>query len=145
NRLEVYDNLRYFTWTGRHVRGTPTTIEPRQQELNALYQAWFPKKVERTEVVQVGRPLLSLSDEELIERASRAQGGSGERFARLWRGDYRDYRNPHTDEVDESRADLALLGMLAYWTGKDPLRMERLFQQSGLYRSHRWNAPARTG
>src|SRR5262249_27527867 len=102
------------------------------------------KPVKRTEVVQVGQPF-DLSDEELIERASRARGGSSERFARLWRGDCRDYRNPHTGQVDESRADLALLGMLAYWTGKDSLRMERLFEQSRLYRAHRWNAPARTG
>ncbi len=55
------------------------------------------------------------------------------------------YRNPHTGEIDGSRTDLALLGMLAYWMGMVPLHMERLFQQSGLYLAHRWNALVRTG
>lgn len=37
-RIEMYDHLKYFTVTGRHIPGTPETIEDRQEELTALYQ-----------------------------------------------------------------------------------------------------------
>jgi putative DNA primase/helicase len=37
DRLEMYDCKRYFTVTGNHLPGTPTTIEDRQEELLALH------------------------------------------------------------------------------------------------------------
>jgi putative DNA primase/helicase len=37
-RIEMYDNGRYFTWSGMHLAGTPTTIEDRQEELLALHR-----------------------------------------------------------------------------------------------------------
>lgn len=37
-RTEAYDCNRYFTITGNHLPGTPTTIEHRQAELEALHQ-----------------------------------------------------------------------------------------------------------
>jgi putative DNA primase/helicase len=36
-RTEMYDFGRYFTFTGRHLVGTPLTIEDRQEELLILY------------------------------------------------------------------------------------------------------------
>ena len=36
-QLEVYDRLRYFTVTGHHLTGTPTTVEPREAQLRDLY------------------------------------------------------------------------------------------------------------
>ena len=39
---------------------------------------------------------------------------------------------------DRSRADLALCNHLAYWTQKDPLRMDKLFRNSCLYRD-KWD------
>ena len=36
--IEMYDHSRYFTWTGKHLNGTPTTIENRQVELLDLHQ-----------------------------------------------------------------------------------------------------------
>lgn len=38
-KLEMYDSNRYFTVTGHHLAGTPTTIEPRQERLQNLH-AW---------------------------------------------------------------------------------------------------------
>lgn len=35
---EMYDHARYFTVTGKHLEGTPTTLENRQSELLDLYQ-----------------------------------------------------------------------------------------------------------
>jgi putative DNA primase/helicase len=38
NRIEMYDHVRYFTVTGRHVPGTPLTIEEREMRLRQLYE-----------------------------------------------------------------------------------------------------------
>jgi putative DNA primase/helicase len=38
NRLEMYDCKRYFTITGKHLEGTPTTIEDRYDELLAIHR-----------------------------------------------------------------------------------------------------------
>jgi len=37
-QVEIYDRGRYFTVTGQHLPGTPTTIENRQSELKELYE-----------------------------------------------------------------------------------------------------------
>jgi putative DNA primase/helicase len=39
--IEVYDQGRYFTVTGEHIKGTPGTIEDRQAELTAMYDRVF--------------------------------------------------------------------------------------------------------
>lgn len=36
-QLEIYDQGRYFTVTGHHLPGTPTTLECREAQLRALY------------------------------------------------------------------------------------------------------------
>lgn len=40
-KIELYGEKRFFTVTGRHLSGTPPTVEHRQAELNALYAEWF--------------------------------------------------------------------------------------------------------
>lgn len=39
--LEVYDHARYLTITGRHLPGTPTTIEERSEAITALHRRLF--------------------------------------------------------------------------------------------------------
>ena len=40
--FEMYSESRYFTITGHHLEGTPTTIESRQEEINRLHARMFP-------------------------------------------------------------------------------------------------------
>ena len=40
--LEVYSDARYFVVTGEHMRGTPTTIEHRQEQLEAVLARFLP-------------------------------------------------------------------------------------------------------
>src|SRR5215217_7101146 len=40
-RFEVYDRGRYFTVTGRHLAGTPKTIEARQEHLERVVKRVF--------------------------------------------------------------------------------------------------------
>src|SRR5215207_2016160 len=127
-RFETYDRNRYFTVTGKHLAGTPQTIEGRQEELRAVVGRVFgeestnghAKPVAATELVDNG-----LSDSEVIQKALAASNGA--RFSRLWNGDTSGYGS-------HSEADLALCGMLAFWTGGDATRIDTLFRQSGLYR-----------
>ncbi len=143
DRVELYDAERFFTWTGQQLAGTPTTIERRQAALTHLYRELFPTTSPPLVPLPPAGPALTLDDEELIKRASWARG-SGAKFTRLWAGDASAYRRAD-GSIDQSRADLALLGLLAYWTRKDPSQMERLFRRSGLYRPERWHEPARSG
>lgn len=52
---------------------------------------------------------------------------NGAKFDRLWNGDTTEY-------ASHSEADQALCNLLAFWTGGDPHRVERLFYESGLVR-----------
>jgi hypothetical protein len=41
DRIEMYERVRFFTVTGRHVDGTPTTINERTPQLAALHRRFF--------------------------------------------------------------------------------------------------------
>ncbi|MGD0827802.1 MAG: hypothetical protein ABSA09_06910 [Desulfobaccales bacterium] len=130
----MYDRGRYFTMTGHHLEGTPATIEPRQGELEALHTEIFGKPPE-----EPGQPPPKdtgadpeLSDFALIDKAKLA--ANGRKFEKLWRGDIGEY------EGDDNRGDLALCSLLAFWTGPDPGRIDRLFRQSELMRK-KWDRP----
>ena len=130
-RFEAYDRGRYFTVTGRHLEGTPTSIEYRQEQLESVTQRVFANSAaprtnghgEPTAALEaVGN---GLSAEEVVRKASSAS--NGERFARLWAGDTSDYGS-------HSEADLALCSRLVFWTGSEPGRIDDLFRRSGLHR-----------
>jgi len=126
-KLEMYSQGRYFTMTGAHLLGTPATTEPRQAELEGIHREIFEKaQDEGQDPPKDTGPLMELSDRELIEQAH--QGAKGQEFTKLWRGDWSGYHS-------QSEADAALLFRLAFWTGKDAARMDRLFRQSGLMRA----------
>jgi hypothetical protein len=134
--IELYAKGGYCTVTGFHIEGTPTTIEDRDEEIRGLYEEVFGGN---------GKPLqqknepssCSLSDEEVIKKATTAR--NGDKFRRLWNGDTSDYVSP-------SEADEALCCLLAFWVGNDPARINALFRKSGLYRTKwdRHNYAART-
>jgi hypothetical protein len=139
-RFEAYDRGRYFTVTGRHLAGTPQSIESRQEQLERVVQWVFGGSDTESENGQSPNTLApkpnGLTDEELIQKALSAS--NGKRFSRLWSGDMSGYGS-------HSEADLALCGMLAFWTGGDPIRMDRLFRASGLYREKWERAGYREG
>lgn len=68
---------------------------------------------------------VSLDDNAIIAKAQAAKDGRS--FQQLFGGDWVGYPS-------QSEADQALCNKLAFWTGKDPARMDRIFRISGLYR-----------
>jgi putative DNA primase/helicase len=128
--IGVFQTGRFLYCTGEHVRGTPTTIEERQAELERVLEQYLPTlQAERTAAVP--QPV-DLDDQELLDRAMAARNGAD--FQRLWAGDISGHGNDH------SRADLALCGMLAFWTNGDRARIDRMFRRSGLMRE-KWERP----
>jgi putative DNA primase/helicase len=126
--LEIYDAGRYFVITGQHVSGTPNTIQERQRQLDEVLAEYLPAPA------PADRPTASvpvdLDDRELLEKAMAAR--NGDEFAALWNGDWQGRF------ASQSEADIRLAGMLAFWTGRDADRIDRLFRQSGLARE-KWN------
>jgi len=120
--VEMYDTDRYFTVTG-YVWRNFRIIQRRQAQLERLHAHLFgrPEPSQRPRA----SPLTPDSDQELLRRAASAR--NGDKFARLWEGDFSDYDS-------HSEADLALCNFLAFWASGDTARMDRLFRQSGLFR-----------
>lgn len=143
--VEVYDAGRYFAVTGQRLAGQPGTIEERQAEVLALYATLAPAAEETLPRGQP-RPTLafSRSDEEVLARARAAPNGA--KFRALYdEGRMDGYRDPQTGTHDPSRADFALMRLLAYWTNGNAAQMARLFQASALYRPERWGQLAGGG
>ena len=131
-QVEMYDTGRYFTVTGNHTPGTPTSIEDRQAQLEILHETVFrvaEQNRDSNHHIPNAHTVL-VDDTELIDRASRAS--NGDKFRRLWSGEWQG------EYPSQSEADQALCTHLAFWTGKDPDRIDRLFRQSGLMRN-KWD------
>jgi hypothetical protein len=137
--IEFYDRGRFFTFTGQHLIGTPTAIEDRQEALDAAHARAAARNAAAETAKRTYTPALqatvpargvsALGDDMLVEKARRAR--NGEKFTRLWAGDTSGYPS-------HSEADMALCNLLAFWTGGDPVQVDRLFRQSGLMRA-KWD------
>lgn len=121
--VEMYDRGRFFTVTGWRLDGTPPTVEERTSELAALHREIFGIPVPVIEP-RAAEPN-NLDDQVLIAMACDAKNGT--RFYQLWSGDI-------SGDPSASEADLALCNMLAFWTGGEASRIDRLFRSSGLMR-----------
>lgn len=127
--VEMYDQTRYFTMTGLALPGH-LEIRNRQVELHALHESIFGK-VTAPDYKPLPAVNLSLTDAELIEKARGAKNGG--KFQALY-----DFGCVALYDGDDSRADLALCGMLAFFTGPDESKIDRLMRSSALYRK-KWD------
>jgi primase-polymerase (primpol)-like protein len=127
--VEMYDSGRFFTVTGRHVVGTPWTIELRTGPLAVQHSRHLGVPAEPP-LPPVASAPDHVTDATLLARAHAARNGG--KFAALWRGDTSRYPS-------HSEADLALCAMLAFWTQGDTARIDGLFRASGLMRP-KWDA-----
>jgi len=126
--VEIYDDKRFITVTGRHVAGTPATIENRERETLVLHTKIFGDNTIPKNGATFQPKSLNFSDAEIIKKAQKAKNGA--KFSKLWQGDWSDYSS-------QSEADQALCSMLAFWV-PEPARIDSLFRLSGLYRE-KWD------
>jgi hypothetical protein len=120
--LECYDRARYFTVTGEHLPGTPTTLEPRQEIVNDLYARLGAAEQKATTPAAAAD-----NDHAILARAFDARNGA-KTFA-LYHG-----RGEH---ASGSEADASLAAELAFWT-RDAAQIERLMRGSKLQRD-KWD------
>ena len=146
-KIEAFDDRKFFTVTGRTVPGMPFTVEDRQHEVTAWHVKIFGTHrtaPEKTTPVDAPDPAevagQQKRDDALIAKILRSK--QGEKFRRLFvDGDMTDYIAGEDGRVDHSRADYALLGLLACRT-QDPQQLDRLFRRSALCspeRLEKWN------
>ncbi|MDR1515353.1 MAG: hypothetical protein LBS45_06630 [Synergistaceae bacterium] len=122
-QAEIYDRGRYFTVSGQPY-GEPRPLRDCQPEIDRLLKWMGQGKPEPQKPTRSVSPCPD--DHKLLHKAASARNGY--KFARLWQGDVSDYGG------DDSRADIALLSMLLFWTRGDESRADALFRQSGLSR-----------
>lgn len=126
--LELYTSGRYCALTG----GTGSMDHPAQEALTALYEAHFKPLESNTAPAEwTDGPVPEWNgptdDKELVLRMTQARGsiaaalGGKLSIEELWRG----------EGGDASAGDQSLCNHLAFWTGKDCERMERIFGASG--------------
>ncbi|HBP87606.1 MAG TPA: AAA family ATPase [Nitrospirales bacterium] len=134
--FEMYEKGRFFCMTGNHIVGAPKTIEPGQSRINAVYKKIFTEG-EPTTNPSTGngngngtkRESSSHEDQSILQKAMGARNGVA--FSRLWQGDHGAYPS-------QSEADQALANHLNFYCEGDPVQIDRLFRQSGLYRE-KWD------
>lgn len=127
-QIEMYDHERFFTITGEHVPDYPAAIHERGAELAAIHAAHLGER-ERHDDEPVSNGGSRLHDDDLLKRIRASEQAT--KFKQLWAGNFEGYDS-------QSEADLALCNILAFWTDRDAVAIDRLFRQSGLYRE-KWD------
>lgn len=134
NGIEIYTEgttNRFVTITGNTVYAYPigNDLEALQTILDRyMLRPQSSKAGKNTaSVADQTQPDFDIDEEQIITKAMRNYS-----FASLFNGDMSAYNNDH------SSADLALCNMLAFWTGKDAYKMDRIFRKSALHRE-KWN------
>ena len=91
--IEIYDSSRLLSLTGNVLPGTKQTIEPRQDELDAIYNEIFPQEEPQPGCGEPGKA--AADDSKLIKRA--LASSQGEKFQRLYEfGDTSDHGGDHS-------------------------------------------------
>lgn len=148
--IELYTEKRFVAITEQGARGNADTDYT--QALHAVITEYFtpqpgatPDTPEEWTTAPCAEWRGPVDDVELIRRARRSRSarhtfGGKASFADLWDGNdaalagsYPPDPGGH-DVYNASSADAALAQHLAFWTGKDCARIERLMQQSALKR-----------
>ena len=131
--LEVYiagGTNKFVTVTGNALTPGFEMEEHGEQLATVLERYMVRPQVKKTTPPPAPSGPVDLDDVTLIDKAKHSRNGA--RFAALWDGDISGYSS-------HSEADLALCNWLAWWTNRDPQRVDKLFRQSGLMREDKWD------
>lgn len=128
--LEVYRHGRYFTFTGDCLE--QKNVEDRTEEFKVLFDKYLKEKQQperKVNTVSSDREDVSnLPNSELWERMFNSRNG----------GSIKDLFQGILINGDHSSTDMALCNHLAFWTDKDPVKMDSMFRESALLRD-KWD------
>lgn len=130
--VEMYDNGRFFAFTGNAIHNVP--INSREKEVIPLWEKYVKNnnKNDQDSVRRINIPeALRLSDEEIIDIALNSEKGN------IF------YKYYHDGDIsmngnDQSSADMSFCCMLAFWCNGDEEQMDRIFRNSALMRE-KWD------
>jgi len=144
--IELYSSKRFIALGSQRVG----TMAEDCAAIDAVVAAFFPPRAERATVTPEGEGPRAdwrgpTDDADLLRRALMSKSaasafGNRASFADLWHADERALGRAFppdsgsTEPYDRSSADAALAQHLAFWTGCDVARIERLMRQSALVR-----------
>lgn len=146
--FDLYTEKRFAALTGNILRGNAASPTP-QDQLDYIANRWLVKAAgevtEWTDEPVVEWTGTEWTDAELLDRALKAKSvatafGKVASFRDLWEGTNADLLSEcYPDDqgngtADQSRVDSALAQHLAFWTGKNCVRMLALMWDSGLVR-----------
>ncbi|MCE5262644.1 MAG: DUF5906 domain-containing protein [Deltaproteobacteria bacterium] len=145
DKIEMYDDGRFLTVTG-NVIGKRRSIEKRQAEVTSLHEKVFGrdessdlkgktkkiKNVQKKEMTQ--RERVSPEEErnviEIIERSKQAP-----LFKKFMDGKWSEIQDSGKQKYpSQSEADMAFLGILAFFTRKNATLMKSIFSKSKMHR-----------
>lgn len=133
--VEIYGDGRFYTFTGHSLHTPAKDVEERQGPVDAIYAQLFQKRtssgVSKRSAMACANPA-ALTDDEIIRIARKAQP-SGPAFSALWSGTWEGTFG------SQSEADSSLVFRITFYT-KDAAQIDRIFRQSGLFRS-KWDEP----
>lgn len=128
-KIEVYDDHRFMTITNRPI-GEVRLLREAPEELELVYERYLKQKRPQESSADAREESPLIEDTKIIEIASKANNGA--KFMKLFfEGEIGEYGG------DESRADLALMGILVFWTQCEE-QLERLFSNSALGKRCKW-------
>jgi putative DNA primase/helicase len=148
--LELYDQLRFIAWTGKHAQGSPDV--DCQAALDAMAALYLPMR-DGSNVATAWTTTHDPSsepvadDQELIKKMVTARQSAAVAFGGrasapdLFYGVASALADSWPDGqggYDASAADSALASHFAFWTGKNCERIERLMRMSALRRD-KWD------
>lgn len=150
-KIELYTKERFVALTGTHATGS--VLAPMDAQLAGVVTQFFTRDVNdqmATEWTTVPNPAWRgpEDDVELLDRIFRSGGATaaaafggknGPTFNDLWTANVDVLRNrwpPNNpgDGFDHSNADQSIANVLAFWTGRNCERIERLMRMSALAR-----------
>ena len=124
--IELYDRLRFTTITGTLLT-VVDTISDGQDLVDTLIRDVFGTQQETSAVEWAST---GLTDDEVLDKALNDR--DGERFRRLWSGDYSEYSN------DDSRAEWEIAKKLNFYTG-DPEQTEQIMRNNSTIARDKWD------
>lgn len=129
NNVEMYSQGRYFIFTGNVYNGRFRQVVDCTEAIKPLHEKYLPQRKPEQKPQGMCNPV-NIEDEVLLRLAGLSKNGV--LFQMLYDGAW------ESVYPSQSNADMALCCVLAFWTGCEAARMDRLFRGSGLMRK-KWD------
>ena len=128
NNVEMYQEGRYFICTGNIYNDKYKDVRDCTESIKVLHNKYLPND---TPEVTIDYEVANLDDVEIIEKAMSCR--TGYLFDNLYNGNWEGVY------PSQSEADLTFCNLLAFWTQKDEVQMDRIFRSSKLMRK-KWDS-----